>query len=407
MDNVQCNGTETSIIDCRHRGWGRHNCSRSQDVSVSCNPVKLTGGPSPRHGRLEVRYNGTWGTVCDDGFDYTDAGVVCYMLGYGRAGHVIGNRYGAGSGPIWLDNVRCSGREKSITHCYHRGWGRHYCTHNQDVSVSCPSVRLVGSSSQQEGRLEVYHNGTWGTVCDNGFTHVAARVICSMLGYGHVGWFIGNRYGDGRGPTSLDEVQCNGTEMNITDCRHGGWGRHNCDHNHDVSVSCFSELRLVGNLGSKGRLEVYHNGTWGTVCDSGFTDASARVVCYSLGFGRIGWSIKHAYGADSGHIWLDNVQCNGREYDITKCRHSGWGHHNCSHSDDVSVSCIATRLNQLLSLEEEVHGLDVLKCSMVLSGERFVMMDSLTQQQELSATLLDSDMSEERWTSTSMVWAAG
>jgi len=63
-----------------------------------------------------------------------------------------------------------------------------------------------------------------------------------------------------------------------------------------------------------------------------------------------------------------------------------------------------TRLKQSLWLEEEIHGLDVLKCFMVDSGEPFVMMDSLTRQQELFATLLDSDMSEERWTLASMVW---
>jgi len=59
-----------------------------------------------------------------------------------------------------------------------------------------------------------------------------------------------------------------------------------------------------------------------------------------------------------------------------------------------------TRLKQLLWLEEEIHGLDVLKCFMLISGEPFVNTDSLTQQQELFATLLDSDMSEERWTLT-------
>jgi len=340
LDNVQCTGRETSVADCSHRGWGRHNCTHTDDVSISCITVRLDGGPGPRQGRLEVHYNGTWGTVCGDYFDDEGARVVCYMLGYGRAGQVIGNRYGAGSGPIWLDNVQCHGWETSIARCSQRGWGRHYCTHSKDVSVSCPSVRLVGKSSRQEGRLEVYHNGTWGTVCDNGFTNAAARVICYMLGHGHFGWFIGNRYGDGSRPTWLDDVQCNGTESSITDCQHRRWEHHNCDHSHDVSVSCFSELRLVGGSGSKGRLEVNYNGSWGTVCDSGFTETSARVVCYSLGYGRTGRFIKNIHGAGNGRIWLDNVQCNGQESHIAQCRHSGWGHHNCSHSDDVSISCI-------------------------------------------------------------------
>jgi len=66
-----------------------------------------------------------------------------------------------------------------------------------------------------------------------------------------------------------------------------------------------------------------------------------------------------------------------------------------------------TRLKQLLCLEEEIHGLDVLRCFMLISGEPFVMTNSLTQQQELFATLLDSDISEERWTLTSMVWVTG
>jgi len=45
-------------------------------------------------------------------------------------------------------------------------------------------VRLVDGSSPREGRLEVYHNGRWGTVCNGGFTNASARVVCNMLGYG-------------------------------------------------------------------------------------------------------------------------------------------------------------------------------------------------------------------------------
>jgi len=46
------------------------------------------------------------------------------------------------------------------------------------------TVRLVGSSSHREGRLEVLYNGTWGTVCDDYFTDNAAQVACNMLGFG-------------------------------------------------------------------------------------------------------------------------------------------------------------------------------------------------------------------------------
>ena len=348
LDNVQCSGTETSIADCPHNGWGSHDCTHSEDVSVSCIiAVRLVGGSSSQEGRLEVYYNSTWGTVCDDLFTNAAARVVCHMLGYDHGGHAISNRYGAGSGQIWLDSVQCSGTETSIADCPHSSWGSHDCTHSEDVSVSCMAVRLrlVGGSSSQEGRLEVYYNSTWGTVCDGGFTDASARVVCRMLGYGHSGRLIGNRYGAGSRskPIWLDDVRCNGTEISITNCQHRGWSSHNCHHSQDVSVSCYDEVRLVGDSGSRGRLEVYHNGIWGTVCDNGFTDTAARVVCYSLGYGYTGQFIGNVYGAGSGQIWLDNVHCSGWEGEahVAECRHNGWGRHNCSHSDDVSLTCIA------------------------------------------------------------------
>lgn len=52
-------------------------------------------------------------------------------MAYGNA------KYGEGSGPIWLDNVNCSGSETSITECIHNGWGSHNCHHNEDVSIKC------------------------------------------------------------------------------------------------------------------------------------------------------------------------------------------------------------------------------------------------------------------------------
>ncbi|XP_051762660.1 macrophage receptor MARCO [Ctenopharyngodon idella] len=95
--------------------------------------VRLVG--SATRGRVEVLHNNAWGTVCDDSFDTVDGLVVCRMLGYQRATQVY--TAGAGTGNIWLDEVRCTGTERSIFDCPHGGLGTHNCNHGEDVGVSC------------------------------------------------------------------------------------------------------------------------------------------------------------------------------------------------------------------------------------------------------------------------------
>jgi len=54
----------------------------------------------------------------------------------------------------------------------------------------------------------------------------------------HIGWKVYKRYGTGSGPIWLDNVYCRGMETDIADCRHNGWGIHDCGHPADVSVAC-------------------------------------------------------------------------------------------------------------------------------------------------------------------------
>ena len=82
----------------------------------------------------------TGGTVCDDKWDMNDARVVCRQVGSLNAVSALGSaHFGAGSGPIWLDDVRCSGSESSIANCPHSGWGIEDCHHGEDASVICSS----------------------------------------------------------------------------------------------------------------------------------------------------------------------------------------------------------------------------------------------------------------------------
>ena len=102
--------------------------------------VRLVGGSGQHEGRVEVYRNGTWGTVCGRGWDLRDATVVCRQLGYGRAvGVPCCAAFGEGSGPIWYDDVRCSGHEANLTQCVHGGLGVNNCYQWQDAGVICAS----------------------------------------------------------------------------------------------------------------------------------------------------------------------------------------------------------------------------------------------------------------------------
>ena len=93
---------------------------------------------SNNEGRVEVYYNGAWGTVCDDSWDISDARVVCRQLGFPDAEAAYqGDRVPDGTGQILLDDVKCGGYELSLTSCSHRGWGTHNCGHSEDAGVRC------------------------------------------------------------------------------------------------------------------------------------------------------------------------------------------------------------------------------------------------------------------------------
>uniref|UniRef100_A0A3Q3K369 SRCR domain-containing protein n=1 Tax=Monopterus albus TaxID=43700 RepID=A0A3Q3K369_MONAL len=101
--------------------------------------IRLAGSRSTLcSGRVEIYYGGAWGTVCDDNWDLNDAKVVCRQLGCGTALNAMASaHFGEGTEKIWLDDVNCSGSERSLAECRHRGFGTHDCGHGEDAGVIC------------------------------------------------------------------------------------------------------------------------------------------------------------------------------------------------------------------------------------------------------------------------------
>ena len=100
-------------------------------------------------------------------------------------------------------------------------------------------------------------------------------------------------------------------------------------------------IRLVGGENNcSGRVEIFHGGQWGTVCDDFWDTNDAKVVCRQMGCEGTPLATHLAYyGQGIGPIWLDNVNCRGNETRLSECPHLGVGQHNCIHSEDAGVIC--------------------------------------------------------------------
>ncbi|XP_037993242.1 T-cell differentiation antigen CD6 isoform X6 [Motacilla alba alba] len=158
------------------------------NTSVTPGPraLRLADGRSRCEGRVELEQEGTWGTVCDDGWDMADANVVCRQLGCGRAVRAHGNAaFGRGHGPILRDEVGCKGHERDLWEC--PAALENDCSHKEDAGVVCSEHqewRLSGGQDECAGRVEVFFRGTWSTVCNSTWYDTEATVLCRTLGCG-------------------------------------------------------------------------------------------------------------------------------------------------------------------------------------------------------------------------------
>uniref|UniRef100_A0A670HUV8 CD6 molecule n=1 Tax=Podarcis muralis TaxID=64176 RepID=A0A670HUV8_PODMU len=300
-------------------------------ISLFSHCLRLVDGRSNCSGRVEVEYNGTWGTICDDNWDLADAGVVCRQLHCGWALQApIASHFQKGTGPIYLDEVKCLGNESFLWDCPSER--NHDCGHKEDAGVICSGqhryfplsvcahvhaykclliqmtqrtvhflileetnshypmisppgsgqmslkswIFLWGSWRHQEDHLYLFsiinHETNFMSLMKSQTQASSASVLrtmcteCSSLEK-HVALFLLMPGLQTRSGISPAVVSLLILFLSLT----------------PITSAEHQEWRLSEGLDAcAGRVEVYYRGTWNTVCDGNWYQDEADVLCHSL-----------------------------------------------------------------------------------------------------------------------------
>ncbi|XP_013128362.1 lysyl oxidase homolog 3B isoform X1 [Oreochromis niloticus] len=231
-----CAGGMPAVISCMPGPLFMQNSGLKKKLKISTN-VRLKGGAKVGEGRVEVLKDNVWGTVCDDRWNLLSASVVCRELGFGSAKEALtGARMGQGMGPIYMNEVKCLGQERSIWDCPVKNITSENCQHSEDAAVRCnvpymgleTSIRITGGRTRYEGRVEVLTsdpNGTqsWGLICGENWSTKEAMVACRQLGLGYANQGLQETwYWDSSNVTDMvmSGVKCTGNEMALSQCQY-------------------------------------------------------------------------------------------------------------------------------------------------------------------------------------------
>ncbi|XP_055956274.1 scavenger receptor cysteine-rich type 1 protein M130 [Patella vulgata] len=369
ISNVSCTGTEKSFDQCTYQYSENQVNSCSEKVVLSCfdpnDPDSSLPDGSIKFGqqnRILIKQYGTWGTICYDDWDDKDAEVACKQLGYdkGSALQIQLDNYK----PRFYKNMNCSGSETSLDEC-NKEVVTGYCYYTFDAGAYCSNgidanqYSLVHGDGIRYGRLMVTRENATGFVCspNYSFDYTESNIMCRQFGftegerlnmpvlepgYGTVFWETG--------------IDCYSNEPSIDACLRTDWQKYNyqgpfdgntCRY-HIPSMFCYGQVRLhTKYLNTTGAVLVRHNQKWIAVCNDGFDDKAAQVVCGEMGFvsgmGQVlpNNSYDNSIVTSNWHPSVMAVRCLGHERSFNECSYTiDESRMNCSSTNFISVSCV-------------------------------------------------------------------
>eukprot|EP00063_Salmo_salar_P074201 XP_014049036.1 PREDICTED: CD5 antigen-like [Salmo salar] len=349
-----CRGHESSIRQCDIIG-GPGDCYGEYYHHVTCSEsVRLVDGAGLCSGRVEVKSNQSWASVCEADFDRQDAEVVCGELGCGAPAALQGGLYGEGEGQTWDKEFQCKGKESLLLDCDTSDRENNTCLHGNAVGLTCSdlqaqsvsppaelSVRLVDGTTSCSGTVAVFYRGEWLGVCPGGWNMMrVAKVVCRQLDCGNV---VAESRGllmeEGRRGFRLFTM-CSGNESSIRQCNIIGRGPGSCIGRYDDHVTCSESVRLVDGAGlCSGRVEVKSDQSWASVCEADFDRQDAEVVCGELGCGAPAALQGGLYGEGEGQTWDKEFQCKSNESLLLDCDTSDRENNTCLPGNAVGLTC--------------------------------------------------------------------